>query len=650
MVNNFIANQIGDVLVAKLVSPYENVMGVNSWDITVGVNSPNTIGGLNVTAGDNTIVGYKTNLNLSVGEKIIIGNSEFEVSSVISHNTFTVTTAPNFTGTNLKFYKSQDSNNYFDYEFRWSQEPLGSDGGQMSEYAPLTMDSNPTDLLGLVFDPLKPLWITVRLTVNRLSTAHSISLLSVTFNLETEEGEIVSCPQYCGDCTDPYAMIGCANITVSCNENLYNPYDLKKPTNLYKQISDLSTSMFGHTVKYFRVEPDQRSRDVILMEYSLYNVKESGEFKMMVPNNEMPTSRDFKFDMFGMGFEDFEVHVTKTQFESAFGPHKSPRSRDYLYFPLMNRMYEVSSVGFADEINMEMTYWRLMLKKYEDRTSSIHTDSAIEQEVDDLITGIDEIFGEEIRDEYVKVTKPEQYQTVFSPISDGIRDRIHNNLSILDTEIRHKWTIISKNTYDLSSVKDINIEALVYKRKSVLASDENMAITFWFKPNLTDINPSATLIDGLMDNKGLKISTTKNNLAVQINDDTHQFMYNSDIQSDAWYGLVFNLNNKYNQITASVYKLEPGNNLLPANTTINAISTVLDEMKSITSYGWVTSKQWSLMPGQLKMTNIRMFKKPIEAEQRLNILQQYIVRDNQLALIIDNAIPSIQLRRYNQAR
>lgn len=56
------------------------------------------------------------------------------------------------------------------------------------------------------------------------------------------------------------------------------------------------------------------------------------------------------------------------------------------------------------------------------------------------------------------------------------------------------------------------------------------------------------------------------------------------------------------------------------------------------------------MPGQIKLTNVRLFKKPIEAEQRVNILQQYVVRDNQLALIIDNAIPSIQLRRYNQNR
>ena len=66
--------------------------------------------------------------------------------------------------------------------------------------------------------------------------------------------------------------------------------------------------------------------------------------------------------------------------------------------------------------------------------------------------------------------------------------------------------------------------------------------------------------------------------------------------------------------------------------------------------GWVTDKQYSLMPGKLKMTNIRLFKKTIGHDQHKNILQQYVVRDNQLAEIIDNAIPSIQLRRYNQSR
>ena len=649
MVRNFTADQIGDAFIAKLITPYNDVVGINSWNIIAGVSNSNTVGTLTMSAGSNVVTGYRTNLNLAIGDKIIVGNVEFEVASIVSSFVFTVTTPPQFSGTGLKFYKPLDEDNFFDYEFKWSQEPLNSDGGVMSEYRPLNNGTNPTDILGLTFDPLKPLWITVRFTVNRLSTAHTVSLLSLTFNIETVAGEIISCPQYCTDCTDPYAMNGCANIIVDCDENLFNPYNLTKPTNLYKQMSDLSTNMFGHMVKYFRVEPDQRSRDVILMEYSLYNVKETGEFKIMVPDNELP-SNDFKFDIYGMSFEDFEIHITATQFSSAFGFGKSPRARDYMYFPLNNRMYEVTAVTFADEFNMNMTYWRVMLKKFENKTSSIHTDSAIEQELSDLITGIEEVFGEEIQQEFAQVSKPEQYQTVFNTVGDGIRDRVHNNLTILDTEIRNKWTIISKNTYDLSSISDVGIEAVVYKRKSTLATDENLAVTLWFRPDLSITNPSAVLLDGLIDQKGLKISTTNENIFVQINNDTHQFTYNTPVSSAAWYGMVFNLNNKYNQISTTVYKLEPGNNLLPNNTTQNSITNVLDETKSITQYSWITTKQYSLMPGKIKITNIRMFKKPIESEQRLNILQQYVVRDNQLATIIDNAIPSIQLRRYNQAR
>ena len=649
MVNNFTANQIGDSFYAKLIAPYENTVGINSWNIVVGVSSPNTVGTLSMTANSTTVIGYGTNLNLVQGNKIIVGNIEYEVATVVDANTFTITEPSLITGDGLKFYKPIDVNNFFDYQFKWSQEPLGTDGGIMSEYAPLTYGTGSLDLLGLTFDPTKPLWITVGFTVNRLSTAYSLSLLSIEFVRQTEAGEIISCPDYCPDCTDPYAMNGCANILVACDENLYNPYTLQKPTQMYKQISDLSTSIFGHNVKYFRVEPDKRSRDVILMEYSLYNVKESGEFKIMVPGNEMP-SNAFNFDIYGMGFEDFEIHITGTQFESAFGLCKKPRMRDYLYFPIMNRMYEVSSVAFADEFNMEMTYWRVMLKKYEDRTSSIHTDSVVEQELDNLITGIDEVFGEEIQQEYVQVSKPEQYQTVFSPISDGIRERIHNSLLILDTEIRNKWTIISKNTYDLSSVKDVNIEALVYKRKSTLASNDNMAVTLWFKPNLNAENPTATLLDGLYGGKGLKLSTHANKMIVQINTDTHEVLYDEAIAADAWYGMVFNLNNKYSKISVNVYRLAPGNNLLPSNTTQQTITSVVNKTIDISSYGWSTNKQWSLMPGPVKITNIRLFKKPIELEQRINVLQQYVVRDNQLATIIDNAIPSIQLRRYNQAR
>jgi hypothetical protein len=396
------------------------------------------------------------------------------------------------------------------------------------------------------------------------------------------------------------------------------------------------------------------------MEYSLYNVQAQGQVKIMVPDNAMP-EQTFNFDIFGMGWEDFEIHITKGQMEAAFGAGTPPRARDYLYFPLMNRMYEVASVSFADEFNMEMTYWRVMLRKYEERTSTIVGDDvtgqAIQTEMDGLTVGLEEVFGEELQAEYAQTSKPEQYQTVFSPVADGIRDRIHNSLTISDMEIRNKWTIVSKNHYDLSSIKDQGIEALVYKKVSTLAADKNLAFTTWFQPNMTSNAGEQILFDGQLGNKGLKLGLNKainvsstSNIKAYINDQTYQFDFGTNLQNGQWYGLVFNLNNSFGQVASYVYKLNSASNRNPNMPIEQSLLEVMNVKHSINATGWVTDKQYSLIPGQIKQTNIRLFKKVIGLDQHRNMLQQYVVRDNQLADIIDNAIPSIQLRRYNQSR
>lgn len=653
MVTNFTANQIGDQIFAKLQEPYLDTLKVLNWSILAGVSSANTIGTLNIEEGSTDVYGTGVNLDLVVGDKILVGSNILEVSAFPGiPNYFTITTPATFSAAAATWYKVPDVNNRFAYEWRYSQEGTVSDGGQMSEFSTLNINTSPSDLLGQTFDPTKPLWIDIRAEVAALSDLHTISLFSVTFELETQTGTIQACPQICNDCTDPY-LDGCTNVVVACEDPVYNPYNLSKPTAIYKELTELSTSMWGHDVKYFSVAPDKRSRDVVLMEYSLYNVQAQGQVKIMVPDNEMPT-QDFQFDIFGMGWEDFEVHITKGQMEAAFGVGKPPTARDYLYFPLMNRMYEVASVSFADEFNMEMTYWRVMLRKYEERTSTIvgddATGQAIQTEMDGLTVGMEEVFGEELQAEYTQTTKPEQYQTVFSPVADGIRDRIHNAITISDMEIRNKWTIVAKNHYDLSTIKDQGIEALVYKKVSTLAADKNLAFTTWFQPNMTANAGEQILFDGRLGDKGLKLGLNSTNIKAYVNDQTYQFDFGANPQNGQWYGLVFNLNNTFGQIASYVYKLNAAGNRTPNMPIEQTLIEVMNTKHSITAAGWVTNKQYALMPGQLKQTNIRLFDKTIGQGQHRNMLQQYVVRDNHLASIIDNAIPSIQLRRYNQSR
>jgi hypothetical protein len=52
----------------------------------------------------------------------------------------------------------------------------------------------------------------------------------------------------------------------------------------------------------------------------------------------------------------------------------------------------------------------------------------------------------------------------------------------------------------------------------------------------------------------------------------------------------------------------------------------------------------------IDLTNIRIFELPIEEESHDAVLNQYVVRDTQLAILVDNAIPQLKLMRLENPR
>jgi hypothetical protein len=54
-----------------------------------------------------------------------------------------------------------------------------------------------------------------------------------------------------------------------------------------------------------------------------------------------------------------------------------------------------------------------------------------------------------------------------------------------------------------------------------------------------------------------------------------------------------------------------------------------------------------LVNAPIHFTNLRIFNRCIEEEQHNLVLNQYIVRDSQHALLVDNAIPSVKLMKLS---
>jgi len=488
MVTGYTASEYGDLLIASLQTPYYNTVKVLGWEIVAGVQNYKTVGTVSTTIGSTKVYGNLTNFSqFSPGDKIIIGNTEFEIATITTPIELDVTVPIEFETSGLEFYIPANANSYFDYEYRFSYT-----NSEFSEWRALNNTTGFIDLLGLNFNPAKPLWIDVKAEVAALTSGSTISIISITYTLETDQGTIESCPQFCVECTDPFAMNGCANIDVGCDDNLFNPYNLNKSTNIYKQIVGMASNIFGHSVQYFRTEPDMRTEDVHLMEYSLFNVVDKQNVKILVPDNEFP-EEGATYDIFGMEFAEFEVHIVASEFETVFGEGKSPRNKDYMYIPLINRMYEINSISLADEFNQAQSYWRVKLVKYQERTSV--NKNQFEVDTDNLTTGVEEIFGERQKEEQEKDTNPQQFQTVSTAYRDGIRTFIDKNLKIKDYDLKNRWTVVSKNFYDLDKV-DSTRTAVEYSIESKLKSEDNMALTLWFSPQFSETSTDDYLLFG----------------------------------------------------------------------------------------------------------------------------------------------------------
>ena len=643
MVTNYTANEYGDFFVASIQQPYLNVIQVLDWNIVVGLKKPNMTGSVTGSIDSLNIFGYETQFTTSFasGDSIIVGNITYEIDVVISDTELSVTEPLVYNFTNAKYYTTPDLVNFFEYEFRWSHT-----SGVFSEFAPLNHGTNLGDIQGITFDHTKPLYIDIKAEVAGLAAGNTLTFLSIEFTIETESGVIESCPNFCTDCTDPFAMNGCANIEVTCNTNQFNPYALTKSVKIYKQLVNIVNGIFGHEVTYFKTEPDARTTDVILMEYSLHNVTDKKTIKILVPDNEFPTEAH-TYDIFGIELEDFEIHITAEEFETHFGAGKYPRNKDYMFIPIINKMYEISSVALADEFNRSHSYWKVKLVKYQDRGDVLKGD--FEDDTDVLVTGIEEIFGERIQDEYKKNLKPEIFQTVVDTHEDGIRTFVDRKLRIVDYALKNRWTVVSKNHYDFINMAEGD-SAVIYEAQSELKTGNGAAYTSWFAPRFASNSVGNYRLIGDT-NSTFKITISNTELLVSTPQGVETFTHGITFDPTKWYGYVVNINNEFLQLSASIYSLDISNNtMLPQNATSNLTNEFTQTVTLNDELVWSTQAKYELVANEMLMTNIRVFDRPIEFEQHSNILNQYVVRDNQYAIIVDNAIPTIGFQKYANAR
>ena len=387
---------------------------------------------------------------------------------------------------------------YYNKDFRW-----GIDGVTYSDWVQLT-DAN---LQALVLNPANKFWIQYRYTQVGDCT---LTFNSIALEIVTDGGIICKIPQI--DCGGVDGCSGALNLAFDCCSGGWNPYDISRAGQMYTQLSAMASNLFGFCVDYYKTKADQRSRDVILKEYSLFDVIKEGEIKIMIPDNELPT-RDINFNPLMMDFPvQFEIHIVKSAFEAVFGIGSKPQMRDYLYFKqFMNRMYEVDAIAEADDFMYTGSYWRVSLVTYQQRTNVGYENTteglAAEVSTEALVSNVEDKFRVERENEFKDVRKPNEYNTIGSQTNDYVRRTLNKKMTISEENVYNQWTIISKYHYALGTLANKAL-GVKYRYKSGWTATDNRAFTFWFRPQYKKPIGKNVLITNISNNNGLPMVTT----------------------------------------------------------------------------------------------------------------------------------------------
>jgi len=271
----------------------------------------------------------------------------------------------------------------------------------------------------------------------------------------------------------------CSSI-ITTTDPSFRPYQVDSAIGMFKELSLYTNKIYGHEVVYFRTVPESDSGDYLFKEWTLFKNVDRKCIKILVPGNKFP-SNDPKFSEFELDFQlPFEIHVDNRYFQSIFGKNSHPRHRDFLYFPLMNRMYEVQGSYLHRGMMLEPVYWKVSLKKYNPNIDTVLTDDS-RQFLDNVIQSAEDLFGAQVQEDIKDGTMPQQYDTI-SRRFDSSRSAIHPDLTLRPIKYTFNHANLIENYYDLSSIPAVD---RIYK----ITGDSPAVSNTVNLENLPSINP-----------------------------------------------------------------------------------------------------------------------------------------------------------------
>lgn len=169
-------------------------------------------------------------------------------------------------------------------------------------------------------------------------------------------------------------------------------------TTVYNTIMSLQKSaadLVGLDTLWCRALPHKNSEDVVIQEYTLYNVECPKQLRV-ISNTQDYNPGQMMVDMYGLNYEQpLEISIDIQTWEKVFGKHTMPQRKDIVYVILLNRFYQVKSSSIIYQLNNRETGFKVILDKYNTEASRKEPED-IKNSINELIDNQTILFGDDI--------------------------------------------------------------------------------------------------------------------------------------------------------------------------------------------------------------------------------------------------------------
>jgi hypothetical protein len=218
----------------------------------------------------------------------------------------------------------------------------------------------------------------------------------------------------------------------------------------------------------------------------------------------------------------------------------------------------------------------------------------------------------------------------------------YKNLSLQSTERRELF----ENPAGFLKMKQSE-HSIIYRSSASTVNTPNMTFcalvkfpkgsqTFRLFDGYDSYLDKGLIISGSLTDSSGSLSTV---IYVSINGTIYPFTVGT-LAYDSWYALIIPISSQYSQAEVNVYSFIQD----PSNVkNFNGLTKVYSNSMSVAAFDFDSEQRWSIHGANYSITNIRLFRTMVQAEDHEFIISQLFIRDESTLEIIDNARPRLNV-------